>query len=1003
MAYAKPSAPALPWTQQQRGPSVLEAARQDATDVELVIHDDRLRAPTGNFPPAPGQEGFEAYWTEDARRTANRQQRRDAGSLGPTVVAYSNEGGYAPGFRAPAAPQGVPQFVQGGVKAPPPAIEVDGSTNAAPFRTPPGAAPPAGSATPKALQMKAPPPPSPAAQSRPPAPSFNFCMDLLPGTTHPGLPADYVRTKAELAQMTELCWTMEMSSKVFWSAHWHDWLGYCQLYDAVWVSYDNDQTKGRFVPLRAYNASYHELRELLYSPASRNDDLFYEIPEALWELMSSYNWKLHDEEFQKQADKDKQDQGQTSAPQQVPVAPAPSVPVQPAPQHWTQAPVDPLQAVDPWGPVDQAQVPIDVATAAQASWDSYNAAAKYSAQPGSKNLVYQPNSDGNSTGAASSWQQDWDQGSKDYQDGAKSKGVCFNFAKGRCQFGEACRYQHPEDVSKRYDWRAAPGTLPEYIMNIQKKSGSIFLIDRRDRRSVSPFNGLHPYSAWLDRDAETLRQNAQQAPSAPNDGTYVYLFASKFSDGFRHTLTLSMDYPTSHAWARNGEAVQQALKHEAFEGLECPTAYRGSGAFLRMRIWGRIGGPEYGDDENSWAPMLDVEWRGALGDRRLTHDVFRVDGFVANKVRPEQVGDNRKASNYRFQLLCLLPDQRVGTLSWDDQNPMAMLCDLQGRVVVARMGAPRMFFSRDSRAQGSEDFLAQDINRLEFSWQDGLNKTLFAANECVPEASCLLMTHVKGKVLDDMVATARSKPLGDVPRVLAPDQVLQSHQVAAVHDSWWPSTFQESNGPHRVVTVKGLMENENNFHHGTFSYLQVLPVTVTKDLRALGAQDTEALQVPYPCSTQGPLYNRILGPRITPPVMTERLAVAALTALPDPPPRKAHVPAQADAEVLPEATEQWLKQAAEDLAAVGSLPDDDEWAREAKYGEWGTPTWGQAPTWGPVERLQEDQQDKVREVVDGATPFEPQQEQVLEQPVFDEVLDYTVGAGSTASGLHACD
>ena len=125
--------------------------------------------------------------------------------------------------------------------------------------------------------------------------------------------------------------------------------------------------------------------------------------------------------------------------------------------------------------------------------------------------------------------------------------------------------------------------------------------------------------------------------------------------------------------------------------------------------------------------------------------------------------------------------------------------------------------------------------------------------------------------------------------------------------------------------------------------------------------------------------------------------MAALTALPDPPPRAVSEPAQEAEEVLPEATEQWLKQAAEDLAAVNSLPEDDEWAREAKYGDWGIPTWVSA------ERLHVEQQDKVRGVDDGATPTGPQQEQVPQQPVIDEVLDYAVGAGSAASGLHMCD
>ena len=252
-----------------------------------------------------------------------------------------------------------------------------------------------------------------------------------------------------------------------------------------------------------------------------------------------------------------------------------------------------------------------------------------------------------------------------------------------------------------------------------------------------------------------------------------------------------------------------------------------------------------------------------------------------------------------------------------------------------------MFFVKDTRAQGSEDYLAQDINRLEFLWQDGLNKTLFQGNETIPEGSCLLMNHVKGQVLEDIVANARSRKLGDVPRVLAPDQVLQSHQVAAIHDSWWPKTVQETEEPHRVLTVSGDMQNQGNFHHGTYSFLQMLPVTVTKDLRALGAQDTQSLQVPFPCQHQGPLYARALGPQMPSPAVAEKLTVAALTTLPDPPPRASTVPTdEVPEEKLSAQAEEWVNRATEDLALVQqrflAAQQGDQWAA-ASFQDWGIP------------------------------------------------------------------
>ena len=150
-----------------------------------------------------------------------------------------------------------------------------------------------------------------------------------------------------------------------------------------------------------------------------------------------------------------------------------------------------------------------------------------------------------------------------------------------------------------------------------------------------------------------------------------------------------MDYPESAPFARNGPDVAQALKHPAFEGLEVPVCYRGSGTFVQLRIWARVGGPEYGDNKNEWSSMLDIQWRGEIGDRRMSHELFRPDAYVCDRVRPVQVGDCRQASNYRLQLLAVMPDQRVAAISWDDQNRMTTLCDLLGRAAVAQLGTPR--------------------------------------------------------------------------------------------------------------------------------------------------------------------------------------------------------------------------------------------------------------------------------------------------------------------------
>ena len=127
-----------------------------------------------------------------------------------------------------------------------------------------------------------------------------------------------------------------------------------------------------------------------------------------------------------------------------------------------------------------------------------------------------------------------------------------------------------------------------------------------------------------------------------------------------------------------------------------------------------------------------------------------------------------------------------------------------------------------------------------------------------------------------------------------------------------------------------------NFHHATFCFLQALPVSVTKDLRALGAQDTEALQVPYPCQVQGPLYPRALGPQVQPPALAESMASAALANFPDPAPRAPVVPEQDDDSELPPQEAQWLQRVTEELAVVNRAPAtvEDEWAREATR-DWG--------------------------------------------------------------------
>ena len=91
-------------------------------------------------------------------------------------------------------------------------------------------------------------------------------------------------------------------------------------------------------------------------------------------------------------------------------------------------------------------------------------------------------------------------------------------------------------------WRAQTTLLPPYIQKIHARAQTTQLEDTRDRRTASPFNGIHPHTAWISRDMEVSRANSQEQLSRPNDGIYGYMFVSKVTTTSRVTFTLCLEH-----------------------------------------------------------------------------------------------------------------------------------------------------------------------------------------------------------------------------------------------------------------------------------------------------------------------------------------------------------------------------------------------------------------------------------------------------------------------------
>ena len=119
---------------------------------------------------------------------------------------------------------------------------------------------------------------------------------------------------------------------------------------------------------------------------------------------------------------------------------------------------------------------------------------------------------------------------------------------------------------------------------------------------------------------------------------------------------------------------------------------------------------------------MNYRFRGENGDMIMEPEAMFMDADVAHAFHPEATGAVNDQRNYYIQLVVVQSDGRVGKYTCTDEGRLFMVHHNGQQVLSAELGHPKFMAEFDHRTKGSVDYLGPDLNRVEFSFHDALNR-----------------------------------------------------------------------------------------------------------------------------------------------------------------------------------------------------------------------------------------------------------------------------------------
>jgi hypothetical protein len=297
-------------------------------------------------------------------------------------------------------------------------------------------------------------------------------------------------------------------------------------------------------------------------------------------------------------------------------------------------------------------------------------------------------------------------------------------------------------------------------LGAKKDERSVLIIDSRDKRIQSPYQGWLLDEILLNAQSGVNILSDRQLIRSPNSGYHMNLFYVRTIDGYKFILVGSMTSYGTVPCAKWDSATGEVMKHQAFQPFRWPLMTNESSTWVDVKV--KIEGDL----------LLHLELRGYRSDADMTVQM--------NYLNDEMVS---QLDTYLFVPSCVVTifrGWRVIATSFEVGGRLYACSD--GGVVVA-MDFPLCHFEIRLTATSSADSIGMDAERLEFRFRSSGDTIDVACSQVVVPSTWLVVSRVSGPTLIKNARWCRENHA----RIEGPDQTMQLSQLAGVHAHWTAS------------------------------------------------------------------------------------------------------------------------------------------------------------------------------------------------------------------------
>eukprot|EP00435_Cladocopium_sp_Y103_P002058 s5775_g1.t1 len=305
--------------------------------------------------------------------------------------------------------------------------------------------------------------------------------------------------------------------------------------------------------------------------------------------------------------------------------------------------------------------------------------------------------------------------------------------------------------------------LPPFVQQLGAKQGerSILVIDSRDRRIQSPFQGWLVDEILLNAQSGVNILVDRQLVRSPNTGYHLNLFYVRTLDGFKVIIVGSMTSYGTVPCAKWDEDTGKVMAHKAFQPFRWPKMTDESSTWVDVKV--KVEGDL----------LLHLELRGYRSDQDMTVQMNYLNDYMIMALQ-----------DHLFVPSCVVTifqGWRVIATSFEVGGRLYACSD--GGVVVA-LDYPLCHFEIRMTATSSPDSIGLDADRLEFRFRSSGDKLDVSCSQAVVPATWLVVSRVSGPTLIKNAKWCREHHA----RIEGPDQAMQLSQLAGIHAHWTAAT-----------------------------------------------------------------------------------------------------------------------------------------------------------------------------------------------------------------------